>query len=229
MHTFYEYQQARIIAEINNITLKEALILRENLISKFAQTFTRKYMLPAAVIAAIISGQGCGGNQCPTPQVQQQIQQDFNNQIQSSSATSPDAANYVGGNQKWTSPAAAKYVKGDNGNIPDQKWTSPDAAKYVKGAGNTVQNTTPVQQASSEIKQVGPNTYEVTGVGRESRLSLDHGIRQARMDAKSKLLKHLKLSQSSLHGEQIVSQKKEGGKTIVVIRINVGENPNPID
>lgn len=107
MITLNEYRQIKFLVEEIGITRDEANYMVENVMGDFINRMVRKYALSAAVVAAIVSGQGCNRQQCPTPQIQQQIKQELSQETKQSPAKeiiqlSPKSYEVIGTSQVLT-------------------------------------------------------------------------------------------------------------------------------
>lgn len=167
-------------------------LLDENVLTDIASRLAKKYMLPATIVFALISGQGCKNqNSCPTPEVQQQIKQDVQKEIKS---------------QKWTSPDAAKFVEPGE---EDHNYTAPNAGKFVDNPS--------VQ--SQDIVKIGANTYQVKGFGKNSKFVNPH--ESAKRDAKIKLLKYLKINNANFSGMETKNVEKIPQGLFVTYQITI--------
>lgn len=140
----------------------------ESLVS-LAKEIAIRYGLTSAIVLSILSGGPCNKKECPTPQVQQQVKQEFEKVVAQQT----------------------------------------DSKQELE---KTHQLIPPEMQNTSEIKKVGPDTYEITGIGNNTQV--------AEMDAKQKLSKHLGIRNIEVHSQML--SKRTSGKIIVAkFRITV--------
>lgn len=143
-----------------------------------------KYGLPAAVISAIISGQGCTKQSCPDKRVQEKVIQDF----------------------KATAPNAAEFLPSKKGVMPDGDFTAPNVAEFLPNDSKPPE----ISNLPSNIKKVG-NSYLVQTKVRFSKLNMANNNERLVNQAVSDLVKSMG-GQATLKRmtKEIVNTKQDG-------------------
>lgn len=236
MLTMHQYIQLKFLTEEFNFSHHQAkFIINENILADVARKLASKYMLPAVVVMSLLSGQGCANkDSCPTPQVQQQIQQDAKQELQNYPAqnvqnqqNSKELKNY-----SWQSPDEQKYSGDDdtpqvnnppiqkqknNKELKNQSWRSPDLddssdSVVAPGGQDNSGKVAPSdggKVVAPGITMVGANKYRVQGIGRVSRIGgPNYAFNRAKQDAQMKLMKYLKVNNATFKFTQAIDQQK---------------------